>query len=56
MNASKLSDDVLRERNGAIALATLSRPKALNALSLNMIRAYDAALRSWAVDPSVGAV
>ena len=37
-------------------LITLDRPKALNSLSLDMVRALTAALRGWRDDPAVAAV
>ncbi|SMF44211.1 3-hydroxyisobutyryl-CoA hydrolase [Tistlia consotensis] len=48
--------EILFERRGAIGLVTLSRPKALNALTLGMIRAFQPVLDAWAEDPGVGAV
>jgi enoyl-CoA hydratase/carnithine racemase len=41
---------------GGLGLITLNRPKALNALSLPMVRALLAILRVWRDDPSVFAV
>jgi enoyl-CoA hydratase len=40
----------------ALRRITLNRPKALNALTLDMAVAMTSLLRSWAVDPEVGAV
>ncbi len=48
-------DIVVRER-GALRRITLNRPKALNALTLDMAAAMLAALRAWQNDPVVGAV
>ncbi len=48
--------DVLAERRGRFGLITLNRPKALNALSLEMVRALTATLRAWADDDQVTAV
>src|SRR5690606_35771695 len=48
--------EILFERHGAIGLVTLNRPKALNALTLEMIRAFQPTLDAWAADPGVGAV
>ena len=48
--------DVLTEVVGHIGLITLSRPKALNALSLSMVRALLATLQAWRDDPAVIAV
>ncbi|NIC40803.1 enoyl-CoA hydratase/isomerase family protein [Aquabacterium sp. A08] len=39
-----------------VGLLTLNRPKALNALSLPMVRALSAALTAWRDDPTVRAV
>ncbi|TNC14014.1 enoyl-CoA hydratase/isomerase family protein [Methylobacterium terricola] len=44
---------VLCERRGAAGLVTLNRPKALNALNLEMVRALRRALDDWAADPAV---
>ncbi len=49
-------DDVLFDRRGALGLITLSRPKALNALTHGMCVAMKAKLDEWAKDPLVGAV
>jgi enoyl-CoA hydratase len=46
-------DEVLFERLGRAGVITLNRPKALNALTLNMVDAMDAQLRSWRNDPTV---
>ena len=51
-----ISDEVLTEVRGQVGFITLNRPKALNALSLDMIRALSACLQSWADDPAVKAV
>ncbi len=48
--------DVVTEVRGQIGLITLNRPKALNALSLSMIRTLSATLLSWRDDPSVKVV
>ncbi|MCG5241143.1 enoyl-CoA hydratase/isomerase family protein [Azospirillum doebereinerae] len=50
------SAEILFERRGAIGLVTLNRPKALNALTLDMIRLFDPQLRAWDADPEVKAV
>ncbi|MGF3027365.1 enoyl-CoA hydratase/isomerase family protein [Methylobacterium aquaticum] len=46
-------DAVLCERRGEAGLITLNRPKALNALTLAMVRAMRQALDAWATDPAV---
>jgi enoyl-CoA hydratase len=48
--------DVRFELRGPLALVTLDRPRALNALSHPMIRALDRQLVQWARDPAVQAV
>ena len=47
------ASDVLVERRGNAGLITLNRPKALNALSLQMVRDLTAALTAWRDDPEV---
>ena len=51
-----MSNDVLLETRGPIGLITLDRPRVLNALSLEMIRAIRPQLEAWAKAPSVRAV
>jgi enoyl-CoA hydratase len=48
-------DLIVREQR-ALRRITLNRPKALNALTLDMAVAMTGLLRSWATDPAVGAV
>ncbi len=48
--------DVIAERRGSAGLLTLNRPKALNALSLQMVRDLTAALLVWRDDPAVKVV
>lgn len=50
------SAEILFERRGSIGLVTLNRPKALNALTLGMIRLFDPQLRAWAADPDIKAI
>jgi len=47
---------VLAERRGHLGILTLNRPRALNALSLEMIRLLTTQLLAWRDDPQVGAV
>lgn len=47
---------VLFERKGPIAIATLNNPKALNALSLDMIKLLHPQLVAWQQDASVKAI
>ena len=48
--------EVAAEVRGEVGFITLNRPKALNALSLDMIRALTEALVAWRDDPKVKAV
>lgn len=50
------ADHVLAECQGRVGFITLNRPKALNALSLGMVRALTATLLAWRDDPQVLAV
>jgi len=52
----KSTGDVLTEVRGRTGFITLNRPKALNALSLPMVRELAAALTAWRDDPAVLAV
>jgi enoyl-CoA hydratase len=57
MSETLLRDgDVLVRSHGALRRITLNRPKALNAITLDMAVAMTSALRSWASDPAVGAI
>ncbi len=49
----KTSGDVLTEVRGGAGFITLNRPKALNALSLPMVREINAALTAWQGDPAI---
>eukprot|EP01034_Spumella_vulgaris_P015033 gene15033-19207_t len=48
--------DVVTEVRGRAGLITLNRPKALNALSLGMVRELTMALLAWRDDPAVEVV
>jgi enoyl-CoA hydratase/carnithine racemase len=48
--------DVIAQIEGRIGCITLNRPKALNALSLDMVRALTQALQDWQSNPQVLAV
>ena len=50
---TELKSDIILERRGSAGLITLNRPKALNALTLQMVRDITAALLAWRDDPSV---
>ncbi|MBC7601681.1 MAG: enoyl-CoA hydratase/isomerase family protein [Ramlibacter sp.] len=45
--------EIIAERIGAAGLITLNRPKALNALSLSMVRELLSTLREWQADPAI---
>ena len=47
--------EVLLEVRDGLGRITLNRPRALNALTQDMVRAIDAALTDWAADPAVPA-
>jgi enoyl-CoA hydratase len=48
-----MTSDVIVETQGRAGLITLNRPRALNALSLDMIRAVTAALLAWREDDRI---
>ncbi len=48
--------EILFEERGPIGLVTLNRPKALNALTLEMCRRFEARLAAWAEAPDIRAV
>ena len=56
MKKDDKKSDVLTQRRGSVGLITLNRPKALNALSLQMVRDLLGTLRAWRDDPAVLAV
>ncbi len=49
----ELKSDIVVERRGSAGLITLNRPKALNALTLQMVRDITATLMAWRDDPAV---
>jgi enoyl-CoA hydratase len=51
-----MTSDIRFAVDNGIALVTLARPKALNALTLGMIRALHPRLAAWAKDPAIRAV
>jgi len=51
-----VSESIRFERRAGLGLATLDREKALNALTLDMIRAFHRKLDEWEPDPSLRAV
>lgn len=56
MKKTGAAGDLLVERRGNAGLITLNRPKALNALSLPMVRDLLGILRAWQGDPEVRVV
>jgi len=56
MSQSTVEQLVITEVRGRVGCITLNRPRALNALTLDMIRAITAALTQWRDDPHVLAV
>ncbi|GAB2725968.1 enoyl-CoA hydratase/isomerase family protein [Melaminivora jejuensis] len=54
--ASKNASDIVAEVRGRVGCITLNRPRALNALSLQMVRDLMAALLAWQHDEQVLAV
>ncbi len=53
---SAASDDILFDLRGVMGHVTLNRPKALNALTLDMSLKMDRQLRLWTTDPQVRSV
>ena len=51
-----MTDDVLIKRDGAAGILSLNRPKAIHALTLDMVHAMTEALLEWQSDPAIGAV
>ena len=49
----EIKSEIIAERRGNAGLITLNRPKALNALSLGMVRELFATLLAWRDDPAV---
>jgi enoyl-CoA hydratase len=56
MNAPLGEPDVIVGREGAVGVIRLNRPKALNAMTLEMSLGIDAALDQFEADPAVGLV
>lgn len=54
--SAEMDAEVLLEVKNKIGLITLNRPKALNALNLNMIRKIYPVLQKWEADPGVNLV
>ena len=53
---TKLTGEVLAQVRGQVGCITLNRPRALNALSLSMVRDLMTVLLAWKKDPKVLAV
>jgi enoyl-CoA hydratase/carnithine racemase len=51
-----MSEFLITEIKGSVGFITLNRPKALNALNLDMVRGLTAVLLQWKDDPEVHAV
>ena len=51
-----MTDEVLIRREGAAGFLSLNRPKAIHALTLDMVHAMTAALLEWRDDPAVSVV
>jgi len=51
-----MTDEILFDRRGAVGFVTLNRPKALNALTQAMIRAFDRQLAKWETDAGIACV
>ncbi len=51
-----MTDDILFDRAGGLGAAVLNRPQALNALTLEMVDAFDRQLLAWAADDAVRTV
>jgi enoyl-CoA hydratase len=54
--ATIVEPDVLVEQKGAIGHIELNRPKAMNSLTLGMVRTMSEALETFATDPRVAAI
>jgi enoyl-CoA hydratase len=51
-----VAEPILFEQRGGLGVVTLNRPQALNALTLEMIRAFDRKLTAWEADSGVQAI
>ena len=56
MSVMTKSDEILFVQRGLLALITLNRPNALNALTLDMMKALDPRLDEWEAEPAIAAV
>ncbi|MGE0180013.1 MAG: enoyl-CoA hydratase/isomerase family protein, partial [Sphingomonas sp.] len=48
-----MSDSIIARIEGRAGRISLNRPKAINALDLDMVRAMTAALQDWLADPAM---
>lgn len=56
MNAPFIEGDLVAVREGAAGIIRLNRPKAINAVTLEMFRDVDRALDAFAADPAVSVI
>jgi len=56
MTAEVTEGDLIAHREGGAGIIRLNRPKAINALTLGMVRDMDRALSAFAADPAVSVV
>ena len=56
MNAPVSEPDLIARREGAVGVIRLNRPKAINAVTLEMFRDIDKALDEFESDPAVGLI
>lgn len=56
MQDNQQQNETIIERRGAVGIIRLNRPKALNSLTLGMVRAISAALDDFAADPAIVSV
>lgn len=56
MNQGFIDPEIITQLQNGVGVITLNRPKALNALSLEMIRQISAVLKKWQDDKGVGCV
>jgi enoyl-CoA hydratase len=56
MNAPVSEPDLIARREGAVGVIRLNRPKAINAVTLEMFRDIDKALDEFESDPAIGVI
>src|SRR6202045_3103631 len=56
MNAPVSEPDLIARREGAVGIIRLTRPKAINAVTLEMFRDIEKALDEFEADPAVGLI